>query len=106
MFDLVANKAQRLGDIYVGTKNKFALNNADPNYRKFAFLGDPAVKLALPEQNVVIDSINRDTVSALSEVVIYGHLADYSYNKLADFSGKAYITFYDKKSTLIHWEVT
>ena len=99
VFDLVANKAQRLGDIYVGTKNKFALNNADPNYRKFAFLGDPAVKLALPEQNVVIDSINRDTVSALSEVVIYGHLADYSYNKLSDFSGKAYITFYDKKST-------
>ena len=99
VFDLVASKAQRLGDVYVGTKNKFALNNADPNYRKFAFLGDPAVKLALPEQNVIIDSINTDTVSALSKVVVHGHLADHSYNKLSNFSGKAHITFYDKKST-------
>jgi hypothetical protein len=98
VFDLVANKAQRLGDIYVGTKNKFALYNADPNYRKFAFLGDPAIKLALPEKNVAIDSFNRDTVSALSEVVVYGHLEDSYTNKLSDFNGIAYLTFFDKKS--------
>ena len=99
VFDYVNYKSQRLGDIYVGTKNKYAINNADPNFRKFAYLGDPALKLALPEQKVKIDSFNRDTVSALSEVIVYGHIEDVFGNKLSSFNGKASLTFYDKKSS-------
>ncbi len=99
VFDLVNNIAQTLGDIYVGTKNKFALLNGDPNYRKFALLGDPAIKLAMAEKNVLIDSINKDTVNALSEVIIHGHVADHLQNKLTNFNGRVYITFFDKKST-------
>ena len=38
VFDFVNQKPQRLGDIYVGTKNKFAQYSADRNYRKFALL--------------------------------------------------------------------
>ena len=99
VFDYVNYQSQRFGDIYVGTKNKFAINSADPNYRKFAYLGDPALKLALPEQKVRIDSFSRDTVSALSEVVVYGHLEDSYLNKLTNFNGTASLTFYDKKSS-------
>ena len=100
VFDFVNQKPQRLGDIYVGTKNKFAQFSADKNYRKFALLGDPAIRLAIPELKVEIDSFNRDTVSALSEVKIYGHLSDNFENTLTNFNGKVYLTFYDKESTL------
>ena len=100
VFDFIDQKPQRLGDIYVGTKNKFAQNSADRNYRKFALLGDPAIKLALPEFKVQIDSFNKDTVNALSEVVVFGHLEDELGMDLSDFMGKVYLTFYDKESSL------
>mgnify|MGYP005735340479 FL=1 len=79
VFDLVNYKAQRLGDIYKGTKNKFAITSADQNYRKFALLGDPALKLALPEIHVVLDSTSTDTIRALDELVIYGHIENEYY---------------------------
>ena len=100
VFDFVDQKPQTLGDIYVGTKNKFAQNSADRNYRKFALLGDPAIKLAIPEFKVQIDSFNKDTVNALSEVVVFGHLEDELGLGLSNFSGKVYLTFYDKESSL------
>ena len=100
VFDFVNQKPQRLGDIYVGTKNKFAQFSADKNYRKFALLGDPAIRFAIPELKVEIDSFNRDTVNALSEVKIYGHLSDNFENTLTNFNGKVYLTFYDKESSL------
>ena len=99
VFDLVNYEVQSLGDIYVGTKNKFAQFSADPNYRKFALLGDPALKLAMPQINVVIDSSNKDTVRALSEVIVYGHIEDNYSNPISSFNGKASLTFYDKKSS-------
>ena len=100
VFDFVNQKPQRLGDIYVGTKNKFAQYSADRNYRKFALLGDPAIRFAIPEFEVKIDSFNKDTVNALSEVKVYGHLEDGMGSKLSNFDGKVFLTFYDKESSL------
>ena len=100
VFDFVNQKPQRLGDIYVGTKNKFAQYSADRNYRKFALLGDPAIRFAIPEFEVKIDSFNKDTVKALSEVSVYGHLEDGLGGKLSNFDGKVFLTFYDKESSL------
>ena len=100
VFDFVNHNPQRLGDIYVGTKNKFAQFSADKNYRKFALLGDPAIRLAIPEMKIEIDSFNRDTVNALSEVKIYGHLRDNFGNNLPNFNGIVYLTFFDKESSL------
>ena len=77
---MVDYKAQRLGDIYKGTKNKFAMYSADQNYRKFALLGDPALKLALPEIHVIIDSLSSDTIKALSELKVFGHIEDQYQN--------------------------
>lgn len=100
VFDFVDLKPQRLGDIYVGTKNKFAQYSADRNYRKFALLGDPAIRFAIPEYTVKIDSFNKDTVRALSEVRVFGHLEDGFGSRLSDFDGKVFLTFYDKESSL------
>ena len=99
VFDLVNYKAQRLGDIYKGTKNKFALNSADQNYRKFALLGDPALKLALPEIHVILDSTSTDTIRALDELVIYGHIEDENYLPYSNFNGIVNISLFDKKTS-------
>ena len=99
VFDLVNYKAQRLGDIYKGTKNKFALNSADQNYRKFALLGDPALKLALPEIHVVLDSTSADTIRALDELIIYGHIEDENHLPFSNFNGIVNISLFDKKAS-------
>ena len=99
VFDLVNYKAQRLGDIYKGTKNKFALNSADQNYRKFALLGDPALKLALPEIHVILDSTSTDTIRALDELLIYGHIEDENYLPYSNFNGIVNISLFDKKTS-------
>jgi len=107
VFDKINDLPQRLGDIYKGTKNKFALNSADPNFRKFALLGDPALKFSYPEMNIIADSINgisisvfNDTIKALSRVKITGHIANSIGQKLTDFNGFVYSKIYDKISLL------
>ena len=107
VFDKVNDLPQRLGDIYMGTKNKFAMSSGDQNYRKFALLGDPAIRFSIPEYNIITDSINgieisvfNDTIKALSTVRIHGHVEDQNGQKLTDFNGIAYNTVFDKISSL------
>ncbi len=103
VFDKVNGEAQRLGDIYKGTKNKYGVASGDVNYRKFALLGDPAVLLALPTYNVLTDSINGisvtaplDTITALSRVVIKGHVEDNVGQLMSDFNGTISTKVFDK----------
>lgn len=105
--DKVNGKPQYIGDIYKGSKNKFASNFGSTEARKFTFLGDPAVRYSLPYQTVKLDSINgvsitsfSDTLKALSQVKISGHLEDNQGNLMSGFNGFVYPTIYDKKSQL------
>ena len=107
VFDKINGEAPRLGDIYQGTKNKYGTFSGDINYRKFALLGDPAVRLALPTFNVVTDSINGvsitstlDTITALSKVEIKGHVEDNSGQLMASFNGTVSTKIFDKIATL------
>jgi len=108
VYDKVNGQAHRIGDVYLETKEKYVQNGGgDINFRKFALLGDPAVKLALPQHQIVTDSINGvsvsaalDTMKALSVVTIVGHVEDYAGQDLTGFNGVVYPTIYDKKLTL------
>lgn len=90
-----------LGKISMMTKNG---NNLDvANKRNFTLLGDPALKLAYPQQEVYTTSMNgepvttsQDTVKALQEVTFTGYVGDENGNKLNDFNGFVYPTVYDK----------
>lgn len=90
---------KRLGDIFQEVKN---LNAYSTNSRNFSLLGDPALKLALPEREVETVSINGkpisqiDTMNALSTVTISGIVNDHLGNKLTDFNGFVYPTVFDK----------
>lgn len=88
------------------TKNEFN------NFQKFFiyYLGDPAMKLAIPEPNILITRMNGidvtqslDTLKALSRVSFEGIVTDNNNAILTDFNGTLSTTVYDKpidKTTL------
>ncbi|MBK6346015.1 MAG: type IX secretion system sortase PorU [Bacteroidales bacterium] len=78
---------------------------ADNNSKKFVLLGDPAMKMAYPELNVVTLEINgrdanetTDTLKALSEISVSGMIADHQGNRISDFNGIVIPAVYDKKN--------
>ncbi len=81
--------------------SKITLSN-DSNKLSFTLLGDPALKICYPEGNVETDSIiligagNTDTLRALSEAKIFGHIEDAFENEMDGFNGIVNITIYDK----------
>jgi hypothetical protein len=88
------------GEIMRLTKNSSGINN---NRRSFNLIGDPNLKIALPQYVLVADSINHldpdlqvDTVRALSKMHVVGHVEDLSGNVLTNFNGVVFPTIYDK----------
>lgn len=108
-YDKINGIPLRIGDIYFETKKEYVLSGGgDINYRKFALLGDPAIQLALPQHQIITDSINNitissfnDTIKALSKVSISGHIEDYTGQTLTSFNGFVYPLIFDKKSNLM-----
>jgi hypothetical protein len=101
VFDRDANnRSLTFGEIMRKTKNEAGSSS---NKRSFNLIGDPALRIALPEYKVVIDSINsfspaqyQDTLEALSKVRIKGRVVDYSNNTIPDFNGILTPSIFDK----------
>ncbi|MBS3913446.1 MAG: type IX secretion system sortase PorU [Bacteroidetes bacterium] len=92
-----------VGDIYKRLKNRPTPDSEDT---KFALLGDPSMKLAIPEHKVVIDSINgietnafADTLKAFSIVKMKGHIDYRTGGVFSGFNGKLWVTILDKPQT-------
>lgn len=101
IFKVVDGKVPTLGDILRKAKNRtgFSVNTLN-----FSLLGDPALKLALPQHKVITTEINskpvilgeQDTLKALSLMTIKGVIADKSGKTLTSYNGVIYPTIYDK----------
>lgn len=98
-------KFRRLGDVLkVGKNNNLSSAQILENSRKFALIGDPTIRLAAPEQNIAVNSINGqpldenriDTIKALDLVKLGGYIHDDAGNKLNTFNGKVFLTLFDK----------
>lgn len=95
-------KGRALGDIFRLAKNDAGSGD---NKRNFTLLGDPALKLAYPwHGNVVTDSINgievsafNDTINALSEVTIKGHITNTQGQPESNLNGLINTVIFDKK---------
>ncbi|MDR1592337.1 MAG: type IX secretion system sortase PorU [Prevotellaceae bacterium] len=97
-----------LGDpLHLGEVMRRA-KNAQKNTNKFSFtlIGDPALRLSYPcKYKITTDSINhvavnvlsRDTVTALSEVTISGHVRDLDSLLMSQFNGIVHISVFDKE---------
>lgn len=100
IFDMEGGEYITMGDIYV-----YAKGDAKVNTKRYVFIGDPALKLCYPENEIEITSINNhnvdvtDTLRALDDVNIKGVVKDAFGNVMTDFNGTLHVTVYDKENT-------
>lgn len=98
MFKKENGQYPRLGDVLRMAKT----STADLNSKKFVLLGDPALRLAYPEYNVVTTAINglpvgQDTLKAVSEITIQGEVQNLDGQCMETFNGKVYPRVFDKE---------
>lgn len=103
IFNEASGESLALGEIIRRTKN---LTLGSNNMRNFALLGDPALQLGKPDPRIVTDSINgvsvtmeTDTLSALTKIVVKGHVEDASGTLISNYNGFVYPTVFDKWKT-------
>ncbi len=72
--------------------------------RVVAFIGDPALKLAIPDPRVVLTAVNgnpiatnTDVLRALDPVVLSGEVHDLQGNVIPSYNGEVSVTVFDKK---------
>lgn len=96
-----------LGDIFLRTKNTRV--GSEDNNRKFILLGDPALRLALPNKKATVEQINgldvasEDTVvtiKALDQVTLTGTIRNASGELTSDFNGEVTVSLFDVPRTV------
>ncbi|MFW5878000.1 MAG: type IX secretion system sortase PorU, partial [bacterium] len=106
-YEIVFEKNEKGKNYCLGEIMKYSKNNAGVgiNKRNFTLLGDPSMRLTYPFHHVIADSVNQlpagaesDTIKALSEVRISGHIEDPEGNLLETYNGIIYPTVFDKPS--------
>jgi len=104
MFEKNDGENYRFGDLIRISKNKGGVVDND---KKFILLGDPALKLAYPEHEVRVTSVNGipvtqepDTLRALSTVEVTGEVVDETGSRMQDFNGTLYSIVLDKPSSI------
>ncbi len=108
IFTREEGKYFRLGEIMRRAKNSNASDTLGTNARKFALIGDPTMKLLIPEFDIYTSSINGqtvttsalDTIGALEKVTIEGFVGNYDGTVKTDFNGLVYPTIYDKQTSI------
>jgi hypothetical protein len=98
-FDSLGNRP-RLGDILRTAKNKYPIF-----FPQMLLFGDPAMKLAYPENQVITEVIevngnDSDTLRSTDFVTVKGHIADPDGFKLNNFNGILYPTVFDKPNMM------
>ena len=95
----------RIGDILRMGKNDIESEN---NKLKYFLFGDPALRLALPENRAVIKSINgqeissenRPTFQGRQTITLEGSIVDRKGQKLSDFNGHIQSTLFDSEQSV------
>ena len=97
-----------LGQALKDAKNITYLNSADfINVRKFTLLGDPALALAMPNNQIKTTSVQldgsqvvADTLKALNKYIFTGEVLGPDGKLLSNFNGSIYPILYDKENSL------
>lgn len=100
VFEKVDGKYQTLGEITRSVKDVSGLSGSRGiNYRNFSLLGDPAMKLAYPQQEMQVEQV-QDTIRSLEKVTISGYVKDQNGSVDQSFNGIAYPVVYDKEKQI------
>lgn len=92
-----------LGDVNLLTKNSLdgSFTRSLINKRKYFLLGDPTLRLAIPQGLVSVDSINNgsiavlDTIKSLEKVTVKATVQNSSHNVDPSYNGTALVSVYD-----------
>lgn len=103
LIDKSAGNIPTIGSAFLYAKTSTTQGGAN----KFLLLGDPALKVALPEHNIETLRINGkdidpeipDTLKALSPITIEGRIVNQAKIPLTDFNGTLMVKIYDKAVT-------
>jgi hypothetical protein len=100
LFSYGSNEYEPVSEALRQTKNLVTTTNK----RTVFFIGDPAMKLAIPRPRVNLTTINdvpitqpTDTLKALSRVKIAGNITDENGNLMDTYNGTVFSSIYDKK---------
>ncbi|QNR25083.1 type IX secretion system sortase PorU [Croceimicrobium hydrocarbonivorans] len=95
---------QTLGQIFRAAKNDDFVRSRNTK-TKFSLVGDPALRLAIPEYGVELTDFNavdialaQDTIKALSLVELDGQVVDLNGQLMNDFNGILNISVFDKET--------
>jgi hypothetical protein len=88
------------------------VTNGNADIRMICFIGDPALKMAIPKPNVLLTTINdvpiaqsTDVLQSLARVKLGGVVTDINDNMLSGYNGDVEVTVFDKqiaKTTLVN----
>lgn len=109
------NRFLTIGEIYRQAKNDYNLNYSDKgvlqgntNKLRYVLMGDPAMRMAMPDNYVRLESIDGQAVTADAQATLMarqratlkGSVYDRYGNKMTNFNGVISVTMYDaEKST-------
>ncbi|MEM6718025.1 MAG: type IX secretion system sortase PorU [Bacteroidota bacterium] len=100
LFAYGSNEYPTVAEALRQTKNLVTTSNK----RTVFYIGDPAMKLAIPRPRVNLTAINdvpitqpTDTLKALSRIKIAGNVTDDAGNLMNTYNGTVFSTIYDKK---------
>jgi len=96
-------KYKTIGEIQRVAKNEGGVSSGATGSAAVVYLmGDPAMRINIPNQNVYTDEIlgtdgqKLDTLKALSKITVKGRIADDEGKTLTNFNGNIYPTIFDK----------
>ncbi len=99
------------GEVYVRGKNNYVKETSDSNKLRYAFMGDPAIRIPGGSLNVNVSKINDTEISqtdagsypeiaAMSTVRIEGEITDDNGNLRDDFNGTVNLQLYDAERVI------
>lgn len=101
LFTKEDNRFRTLGAILKDTKNNSISGVAN---RNFSLLGDPSMRLAMAENQIVYDAVKTGTGSnelkGLSEVIVNGHIEKETTTQ-TNFTGELTLTLFDEEVFLV-----
>lgn len=94
-----------IGEIVRRAKNMGA---TDSNKLRYVINGDPAMRVPMPDNKIVLESIgdtpvspeSQPTVMAHERPVFSGYVTDWKGNALTDFNGTLHLTIYDAEESV------
>ncbi|RKY88703.1 hypothetical protein DRQ11_03035 [candidate division KSB1 bacterium] len=92
------HQVRRLGDAMRRTK---VYTGNTINDRKFLILGDPTLRLAVPQLEARVDSILPDSLKALSKITVKGTILE-NAEPMSDFNGSIWLQCFDSKKFASH----